>query len=398
MRQMLKNLPRICALGAVLLLISCSGSSSGGGSGAPAPASPERIVFAGVGAHGIFDPAIAFDPGNGRLWMSYSAVDPSVSWPTQNFDVVSTRLAYSDDNGNTWTDTGSVVNNFQDVTLPLAPPNDAGTWTSEVSQLIYDPGAIASERWKLLWHHYLNINNSRHFEHGWIAMKMASTPENLAAAPEIKLFGGYLYDTGNNTAGGNSRSPVGGAPLIQLDTALDPALNSCVFTEPGMYATSGALYLSLLCVHLSDSNRLIVLFKCASPCNTGSAASWSYLGTVLQKSDAVAFGFDTGFSASGMFESAGSIYLVATPVRTAGAPWPDYYSGCRVFRFANIDSALLQKSGPQPTLVGSVDGVPGTFNGACAFHVSAGGGGMLVSELNTSVIDKFRILMSHKTF
>lgn len=398
MRQTLKNLQGLCALGAVLLLLGCGGSSSGGGSDSPAPVFPGRIVFAGLGAHGIFDPSIAFDPGNGRLWMSYSAVDPSVSWPTQNFDVVSTRLAYSDDNGGTWTDTGSVINDFLDVTLPLAPPNDAGTWTNEVSQLIYDPGAIASEKWKLLWHHYLNINNSRRFEHGWIAMKMASAPENLATAPEIKLFGGYLYDPGNNTAGGSSRSPVGGAPLIQLDTELDPALNSCVFTEPGMYATGGALYLSLQCVHLSDSNRLIVLFKCVSPCNTGSAVSWSYLGTVLQKSDAAAFGFDSGFSAPDMFESAGSIYLVATPVQTAGAPWPDYYSGCRVFRFADIDSALLQKSGAQPTLVGSVDGMPGTFNGACDFHVSASGSGVLYSELNTSVTDRFRIFMSHKRF
>jgi hypothetical protein len=397
MRQTLKSLLGIYALGAVLLLFGCH-SSPDGGSGSPAPASPERIAFAGVGTHGIFDPSITLDPGNGRLWMSYSAVDPSVSWPTQNYDVVSTRLAYSDNNGSTWTDTGSVVNNFLDVTLPLAPPNDAGTWTSEVSQLIYDPGATASERWKLLWHHYLNINNSRHFEHGWIAMKMASTPENLATAPEIKLFGGYLYDAGNNTAGGNSRSPVGGAPLIQLDTALDPALNTCVFTEPGMYATGGALYLSLLCVRLSDSNRLIAMLKCSSPCNTGAAASWSYLGTALQKSDAAAFGFDAGFSASGMFESAGSIYLVATPVQTVGAPWSDYYSGCRVFRFANIDSALLQKSGAQPILVGSVDGMPGTFNGACAFHASANGGGVLYSELNTSVTDRFRIFMSHKNF
>src|SRR6266705_391761 len=316
----LKSLLGIYTFGAVLLLIGCN---SGGGSSSPAPASPERIAFAGVGVHGIFDPSVTLDPGNGRLWMSYSAVEASVSWPTQNVDVIVTRLAYSDDNGKTWIESATVVTNFLDVNLPLASPDNAGTWINEVSQLIYDPGAVAAEKWKILWHHYLLINGIRHFEHGWIAMKMASRPEDLAAAPEIKLFGGYLYDPSNNTAGGTSGSPVGGAPLIQLDTALNLALNTCVFTEPGMYASSGALYVSLQCEHLSDANRLIVLLKCTSPCNTGSAASWSYLGTVLQKSDATAYGFDSGFAASGMFTSAGSVYLVVTPVQTSGAPFSD---------------------------------------------------------------------------
>ncbi len=165
-----------------------------------------------------------------------------------------------------------------------------------------------------------------------------------------------------------------------------------------MYATAGALYLSLQCVRLSDAERLIALFKCGSPCTTGSAASWSYLGAVLRKADAALFGFDTGFSAPSMFESGGNIYMVATPVQTSGAPWSDYYSGCRLFRFANIDSALLQKTGSQPTLIASIDGVPGTFNGACGFHASATGSGMLYSELNTSVTDRFRIFKSHRNF
>ncbi len=398
---MSKTLRRILGthtLAAFLLLHGCH-LSSGGGGGSPAPAPPQRIVFAGVGAHGIFDPSVTLDPGNGRLWMSYSAVDASVSWPTQNFDSIATRLAYSDDNGRTWTDSATVVSNFLDVNIPLAPPNNAGTWISEVSQLIYDPGAIATERWKILWHHYLLVNASRRFEHGWIAMKMASSPGDLAAAPEIKLFAGSLYDPGNNTAGGASGSPVGGAPLIQLDTALDSALNTCgVFTEPGLYASSGALYVSLQCERLADANRLIVLLKCTSPCNTASAASWSYLGTVLQKPDAIAFGFDSGFAASGMFASGASVYLVVTPVQSAGAPFPDYYSGCRVFKFADIDSGLLQKTGSQPTLIGSIDGASGTFNGACSYHTSATNSGMLYSELKPAVAAKFQIFTSNTNF
>jgi hypothetical protein len=388
----------LCALGAVLVLIGC-----GGGSPAATSPTPERITFAGVGAHGIFDPSLARDPASGRIWMSYSAVDPSVLWPTQNVNVVATRLAYSDDNGKTWTgsSSGAIINTYSDVTLASAAPNDAGTWVNEVSQLVYDPGATAAERWKILWHHYLTINNIRHFEHGWLAMKTASTPEGLATATEVKLFAGYLYDTGNNTAGGGSQSPVGGAPQLQLDAAF-PALNNCVFSEPGMYASASALYLSLQCVKITSlspltiSDHPIVLLKCSGSCTTGS--NWSYAGTVLNDSNAATIGFDTGFSASGLFESAGRIYLVATPVQTSGAPWPDYYSGCRVYRFSNIDSAQLETSGSKPTLVGSVNGTAGSFNGACAHNASANMSGMLYSEAKTSVTDVFRIYMSHKNF
>jgi len=392
MRRILKYIFGLCTFGSTLLLYSCGGSSP-----LSIVPTPERITFPNVGTHGIFDPSIALDPGSGRLWMSYSAADSSAMWPA-NAIVVATHLAYSDDHGTTWTSSssGELINNFSDVTLPAASPDDAGTWVNEVSQLIYDPGAGANERWKILWHHYLLINNVRHFENGWIGMKTASTPEGLAATTEIKLFGGYLYASANDTAGGTTRSPVGGAPQIQLDTALDTALNSCVFSEPGMYATNSALYMSLLCVHLSDSNHLIALFKCTSACATGAA--WSYLGTALNNANAASLGYDTGFSASGMFESGGNVYLVATPVQTAGAPWPDYYSGCRIFRFANIDTAQLQMSGAQPAQIGSVNGTQGSFNGACAYHASANMSGMLYSEAKTSVTDIFQIYKSHINF
>lgn len=326
-------------------------------------------------------------------------------------DAIATRLAYSDDNGKTWTDSGMIVNKFLDVPIVVESPVGSGifvtlhgTWVNEVSQLIYDPDAIDAEKWKILWHHYLVLNDlpvddRRLFEHGWIAMKMAATPQELAAAttPEVKLFAGTIYNTDNN---------VTGTPLLQLDN-LDPALNDCaVFTGPGMVVSAGALYVSLQCevfdltvsppAHL---NRLIVLLKCAGG-SCGNTASWSYRGTLLQKSDATAFGFDDGFADSSLFAAAGSMYLVVTPVQKVGAPWPAYYNGCYVFKFADIDAnpALLQKTGNQLVLIGSVGGTAGSFNGACGYHASASYSGMLYSELKTTVTDRFQIFMSHINF
>ncbi|HEX5635973.1 MAG TPA: hypothetical protein VFY78_02710, partial [Gammaproteobacteria bacterium] len=58
--------------GSWLTLIGCSSSDNN------TPLLPERLTFAGIGEHGIFDPAVTLDTDTGRLWMSYSAVDPSV--------------------------------------------------------------------------------------------------------------------------------------------------------------------------------------------------------------------------------------------------------------------------------------------------------------------------------
>jgi hypothetical protein len=175
-----------------------------------------------------------------------------------------------------------------------------------------------------------------------------------------------------------------------------------------MYASGSALYVTLQCevfdltvsppTHL---DRQIVILKCTSPCNIASAASWSYLGTALKKPDATAFSFNSGFAAPGLFASAGNMYLVVTGTNLVtppvGIPYVKY-SGCRVFRFANLETATLEPVGAQPTLVSSINGTAGSFNGACAYHASANMSGMLFSEINTSVTDAFQMFMSHINF
>jgi hypothetical protein len=385
---------RILALGAILL------ASGGCGESTPAPKpeegpAPSRLAIAGVGSHGVFDASLAKDPGAARLWMSYSAVDPSGAWPAQNPDVVTTRLAYSDDAGSTWTDSG-VVNDALDVTLPQKPPNHAGSWTNEVSSLVYDPGAAAEARWKLLWHHYLLINGVRRFEHGWLGLKAAATPEGLAAASEVKLFAGAGYDAANDTAGGTTRSPLGGAPQVRLDT-IHADLGGCVFTEPGMHATAAALYVSLHCRKVDASGEnLIVLLRCASPCNVSDPASWSYRGTLLRNADAATLGFDDGFSATELFESAGGTYLMVTPVSTT--PFAGYYNGCRLYRFGDLDSAVLEGTSGAPAVVGSVGGTEGSFNGACTYHRDSTGSGVVYGEFFPTEAEQFRLFLSRINF
>ncbi len=375
---------------------NCSQSSSDSTPGVPVNigngSGSTQLQFSSIAAsHGIFDASLAQDPSSNMIWMSYSAVNTSGLWPTQNFDVVSTGLAYTSDQGHSWTDVGGIVNSTLDVNLALPAPFNSGTWQNEVSSLVFDPGAPVNQRWKLIWHHYLVINNARHFEHGWIALKMAATPGQLAAATEIKLFSGSIYDIGNNTAGGGSGSPLGGTPAIALSTALTSQLNNCaVFTEPGLLATPNALYLSLLCGATSTDQR-IVLLKCASPCNPILASSWSYLGAALNNADAQSFGFNEGFSGANLVSTSSGVYLFATPVSTT--PFDGYYNGCLVFKFTNIETASLQRTSGVPTPILKVNGDAGSFNGACTYWPGTTQAGIIYDQLSPTGT-KFRIMMS----
>lgn len=371
----------------LLMCVAFSGCSDGSDAGAGSEtAAPSRLLFAGIGSHGIFDPALTRDDTTGRLWLSYSAVDPSVMWPIQNVDVVKTRLAFSDNNGFSWTDSGSAVNAATDVTLPLVPPNSSGTWHHEVSRLLFDPNGPAGARWRLMWLHYLLVNGDRRFEHGWIGYKEASTALGLAGATERKLIAALAYDVTNNVQGGATGSPVGGAPLISVQT-LHADLSACqVPTEPALLSTSANLYLVLDCVEATLNHR-IVLLRCAQPCNVTIAGNWTYVRTIFQNADAAAIGF-INFSAPDLFESSGKRYLVVSPA--SNLPFQDSYNGCLVYEFSDINAGTLVSAGLG---IQQINGGAGTFNGACGYHASHSRG-VMYGEVNPAATDKFRLFSS----
>ena len=367
-----------CALIFFIAVVNTGcGGGGGGSSGSSSGAlSPEEITFNGIGPDGIFDPALAFDPGTSRIWMSYSEVGDSAMWPGQN-TTIDTRLAYSDDAGATWQDAGLEINTALDVTLPLTPPNDAGTWVHEVSSIVYDPGAPAAERWKILWHHYLTINGVTHYEIGWIAMRTAPAPDGPWSA-ERKLFAGTLYD-----------SVTYGATEVQLDQ-LDPELNNCqVFSEPGMVATADALYAVLLGIDPTVDNRIILL-KWPYPNPSGK---WQYLGSLLIGNvDGPLFGYDA-FTAPDMFIRGSTHYLIATPRTGTISPT---YLGTFVFEIEDIDAATLIRTGGVPDLVMELYGADGSHNGAAGYVAEATASGIIYSEVFITPSPFFRIYASHR--
>lgn len=396
----------------ILVFMSLAACGSGGSSSQPDPdqPQPEKITFSGMGSLGIFDPSVTRDPATGRIWMSYSSVDPTsydtYNLPTVTYWKVDVRLAYSDDNGATWQDSGSVVAASNEATVgPLTaahpggdvPADSEGIWQSETSSLIYDPGAVAGEEWKLIWYQYLHADGRSLFaDYQWIALKMASTPQGLAAATPIKLFAGAGLQPANTNSGSPVFAPIAGAPVIQLNSDLTQSiggadraeLDFCIFAEPDLHATASAVYLSVYCADAStipmtgEITPYVVHFRCLSPCNMTSAASWEYVGRVLNETDAQNVTSDHHFVASSIVENAGSTYLIVTPVDTTVG---DRYNGCKVYKFVDIDSNQLVRSSGDLVEMANVDAVngdTGSHFGACD-GLSGLAGGILLSQTGT---------------
>lgn len=374
-------------------IASCGDSSSPFVATTP---SPQELKISGSGNLGIFDPSITSDPTTGRLWMSYSSINTSGFYVSSTYWAVSIRLAYSDDNGRNWQDSGLVAANTETKVGPVSEPviaaNSQGIWQSETSTLMYDPSAPLNERWKLIWHQYLNANLVSYFvDYGWISLKMAATPEQLSSATAIKLFAGAGLRSDNNVTGAPIFSPNGSLPAIQLNTDITNVatganlvdLKSCAFAEPGLHATNSALYLAVFCADLSTIpltgklTEYLVYFRCSSPCSDiAQASSWEYLGRLLTPEDALAATGSNYFQAPALVEKNKKTYLIVTPVNTSQ---DNKYNSCRVYEFVDLDSNLLRRNNGRLVEVERINGDKGTHNGACAAYAGLNGG-ILVSQ------------------
>lgn len=328
-----------------------------------------RLSFPNDGIHGIFDPSLDAEPGSEETWLSYSTVSTSLLWPDQNPTVINTRLARSTDGGLNFNFINE-INPALDVTVDLAAPKNAGTWVSEVSSIAYDEKADPERRWKLIWHHYLQIDGIRHFEHGWLGYREAARADQLKDASEIKLFGAGLYDPINNQADSVTQPPVAGAPLIDIRDLSDELSECSVLSEPGWLSDDDALYLAVGCYQIDPFENRIILLSCAQPCAVTNPMAWRYVNTLLMDADAQALGFEK-FSAPDIFSIGDVYYLWVSPVTQI--PFEDGYNGCRAFQFKSIADGTLHtntKNQPVPAMI--LNGLPDTFNGACAMHTAAG--------------------------
>lgn len=322
---------------------------------------PRPLDLPGAEPNGAFDPDVARDESSGRLWMAYSAVTgPAGS------GFVSTHLAWSDDEGLTWCESGTVnaASRVPEEEQPPAIAGPDGHWNHEVPALVYDAEAPASERWTLIWHRYLHVadddatTDDRRFQYGWIAARTAATADGLTTAPEQKLFSSIAYHARPEVEAYNE-SIVGGSPLKRWDT--DPELGGClVFTEPALLVVEETLYAAMYCFRTADRQEIALVAR------SGSAGEWSPVGTLLTTSDAVAIDPAlVGFNAPDLYSIGSSVRLLVSPT-VAGA-----YRGCLEYEL-DVAAGRLRDAdgdGPDPTLGLEANPATDVFQtGACTYH------------------------------
>lgn len=362
---------------AMLITLAGCGSDDSTPTGERQPdPTPRQITIAGTAAGGIFDPGPAIG-GDSSLWMNYSEVDAHPD--DARLPVVNSRLAKSLDGGLSWDDIGA-VNLREPITLPA--PNDAipAAWIHEVARLAYDEYAPAGTEWKLIWHRYLTIYNGaklRLFEHGWMGLRSAPSPEG-PWSDERKLFTGLGYDTANDVTIGAPEFP-----LHNVFPAASDLGEIVLYTEPALLVRPEGIYVAMLGATM-DSGK-IVLLRCSH-----DFSSVEYLGAFLDGSEAAQFGaeFD-GFSAPEFAETDSATYLMVTLTEPPGG----LYRGCLVFEIESLADATVVRQGGDPVVIESVFGDAGSFNGACGYLPT----GILYSQYFPGEDPEFRIFDSGKT-
>ena len=293
---------------------------------------PRLLDLPPGGDNGAYDATVATDPATGRVWMVFSRVEgPAGSGR------VGTHLAYSDDGGGTWNYSG-VINQPQNLSIEDLPEEFSNAvdayWQHEVPSIVYDSGAPSNQRWRILWHRYLHVddgipgNDDRIIaNYGWIATKTASTPDGLANANEEKLFSARGYHLTQAIESYNDT--YGGVPKIRLHE-LSPSLSSTIaVTEPGMTSYNGYLYVGFLSRTAMDG--FIELIKLDH--DTGE---WIYVSNLLNPTDASDLNSRwMSFSATDLFVKETEAYLLVSPVSSL-------YEGSLLFK-VTLENGILYK-------------------------------------------------------
>ena len=324
--------------------------------------------------NGLYDPTLAFDPATGRVWMVFSRVDGPGGQGQ-----VSTHLAYSDDGGLEWCYEGLI--NQSDIVQPHERPGEyadavSAHWSQEVPSIAYDPVAPEEERWRILWHRYLHVddgipaNDDRRFPFGWIASRSASEPSLLASANEEKLFSAAAYHFSPAIESYNNN--ILDLPDVQLHTLHRDLADCLAFSEPGMQAYNEELYVSLVCARLEGRSSVILVRL------DHESQTWDYVSTLLTADDAQTMETNwQSFSATDLFAVEDKHYLLVSPVSNA----TNVYVGCVLFRVdLETGTVMRMDDGSLDDLLRLPAGERVIQTGVCTFDPASTETGIIIGD------------------
>ena len=338
----------------------------------------------GNDSSGISDPTLLL--AGGALWMTYSS-DSYYGTPLTKD--VSVSLAYSNDGGTTFNYTATLGSasaaTVTDSTGTVCGNTTcSGRWVYGKPFLVDDAGdPDTSRRFKVFAHKYFlypSANPSTIYTLGSIVMWTAPTLNGSWSA-ELSVLGWKL-------------TPPQLTPNTVVNT-LDPALSACSSLDDGSATTfNGALDFVFACNTGSTQN--IVLLR-----STDHANSFSYVGTLLQATDASTYGANYFGAPSLITTETNAQLLMVTPVGPStvnGTAIANAYSGCVAFPIASEQNAsLFLNGGGAPMAMLQIPAITNQLSGACAWESGAGGLGVLLSAATVAPYS-FGIVNTQKSF
>lgn len=313
-----------------------------------------RVAFANnpVPTNGFAEPAL-LRAASGKIWMAYTDIEANGSGQILRSAV---RVAHSDNNGTSYLYDQEVGR--PKVTVSLNPN---GEWHYRTPTLIEDSSdPDANRRFKLFAHKYFfnPLNNNFSYEIGAIAMWTAAAPDGNWSAEQTAL--------------GWASTPTSLQPFQQV-SQFDTSLQTCLWVDEGGAAVgSNGIDLVFSCA-IDNSpfaiQRKIVLLRSAN-----HAQTFTYVATLLQPADAVAFEADS-FSMPSLLPGAGTApVLLASPIDLDGNAL-----GCVVFPIADAKAGKLFTT---DSAVLTLQTLPplGDSSGGCTWDRSIPAGGILMSN------------------
>jgi hypothetical protein len=334
---------------------------------------------------GIYDPSV-LRLASGNIWIAYSSVAFYGSPLVQD---VSTSLAFSSDGGSTFNYVRTLGNagiaTVTDTTngAVCGSTTCSGRWVYEVPFIVDDASdPDAARRFKIFAHKYFLYppkTPSTFYPLGAIVMWTAPALDGTWSA-ERSVLGWNL-------------TPPELTPNRVVNT-IDPALSSCITVSEGSATTfNGALDFVFACSN--GITQKIVQLRSADHAN-----SFTYVGTLLEASDATSFGANY-FSAPALITTeTNAQLLLATPVSSRtinGSSLANVYSGCVAFPVASEQSAALFRNAGTPLAILQIPASLNRLNGACSFERNTSALGVLMNEA-TPVPLNFGIIGTRKNF
>lgn len=315
---------KIFAIALVLLLVSCSTPRPTTPTSFPKVSGPYQKISINGDAprNGIYDPTVEYK-NDGEGWLAYSAIEGNAQ-PAGPY--IHTRIAQSTDRGATWRFVKTVNTSYDDTIEIVNQGAQKGVWRYEVAALVYDPTDSGRE-WKLFFHRYFwTEKNDRLPAYGWIGYRTASDPAG-AWSDEIALFGAGQFP------------PAPFKTQINLNNLHADLKNVVAYSEPGVMAINGAIYLSLTSITKDGHDRIFLLRS------DDHAKTWSYVAALLTQKEAEAFGFRY-FDGSSLAQEGAGFFLLASPMKE-----DPRHEGTMIFEFENIQRGTLKRDNAKNLIV-----------------------------------------------